>query len=78
MNTISLSFPDSIHKRVKNLADQDRVSIDQFVISAITEKIAAFMTEGYLEERARRGSKKKFLQALAKVSDVEPEEYDKL
>lgn len=77
MNTISLSLPDSIHKRVKELADQDSISIDQFVISAITEKIAAFMTEGYLEERARRGSKEKFLQALAKVPDVEPEEHDK-
>ncbi len=29
-------------------------------------------TEGYLEERARRGSKEKFLAAMAKVADVEP------
>lgn len=29
-------------------------------------------TEGNLEERARRGSKKKFLAAMAKVADVEP------
>jgi hypothetical protein len=78
MNTISLSLPESLHKRVKELADKDRVSIDQFVISAIAEKIAAFMAEDYLEERAKRGSKQKFEQALAKVPDVEPEEYDKL
>ncbi len=29
-------------------------------------------TEVYLEERARRGSKEKFLAAMAKVADVEP------
>jgi hypothetical protein len=29
-------------------------------------------TEGYLEERAGRGSKEKFLAAMAKVADVEP------
>lgn len=29
-------------------------------------------TETYLEERARRGSKEKFLSAMAKVADVEP------
>jgi hypothetical protein len=32
----------------------------------------ALATEGYLEERARRGSKEKFLAAMAKVADVEP------
>ncbi len=29
-------------------------------------------TEGYLDERARRGSKQKFLAAMAKVADVDP------
>lgn len=28
--------------------------------------------EGYLEERARRSSKEKFLAAMSKVADVEP------
>ncbi len=35
-------------------------------------------TESYLEERAKRGSKVKFRQALSKVPDVEPEECDRL
>jgi hypothetical protein len=78
MNTISLNLPDSLHKRVKEFVDKDRISIDQFIISAITEKIAAFMTKGYLEERAKRGSKEKFERAMTKVPDIEPEDYDKL
>ena len=78
MNTICLNLPDSLHKRVKKLADKNSVSIDQFVISAIAEKIAAFMAQDYLEKRAKRGSKEKFEQAMTKIPDVEPEEYDKL
>jgi len=78
MATINLSLPDSLHKRVKELADKDLVSIDQFAISAIAEKIAAFMTQDCLEERAKRGSKEKFEHAMAKIPDIEPEEYDKL
>lgn len=31
----------------------------------------------YLEERARRGSRKKFERALRKVADVAPEERDR-
>jgi len=46
--------------------------------TAIAEKISALTTESYLEERARRGSQAKFRQALAKVPDVEPEEFDLL
>ncbi len=36
------------------------------------------MTEKYLENRAKRGSKKKFLQALSRVPDTEPEERGRL
>ncbi|WP_287722755.1 hypothetical protein [Microcystis sp. M158S2] len=42
-----------------------------------TEKIAALMTEGYLKERAKRGSRAKYEVILAKVPDVEPEVYDR-
>jgi hypothetical protein len=51
---------------------------NQFVTTAITEKISAFMTKKYLEERGKRGSQKKFMDALAKVPDVEPENFDRL
>jgi hypothetical protein len=36
------------------------------------------MTEDYLGERAKRGNRTKFEKAMAKVADVEPEEYDRL
>jgi hypothetical protein len=36
------------------------------------------MTEEYLAERAKRGSREKYEAMLAKVPDVEPEEYDRL
>ncbi|MCG3153667.1 MAG: hypothetical protein DKINENOH_00257 [bacterium] len=78
MNTISLRLPDSLHKRIQELADHDQVSIDQFVISAIAEKISAFMTKDYLDERAKRASKEKFELAMAKVPEVEPEEDDRI
>lgn len=36
------------------------------------------MTEEYLEERAARGSRKKFAPAMPKVPMVAPEDYDRL
>jgi len=78
MSTISLRLPDSLHEGVRKLAKQDNVSINQFVATALAEKMSALTTETYLLERARRGSKKKFEQALSKVKDIEPDQDDVL
>lgn len=78
METIHIKIPGSIHKNLKELAEKDCVSIDQFVAAALSEKISAYMTKKYLEVRGKRGSKKKFWDALSRVPDVEPGKYDKL
>ncbi len=78
MSTLSLRLPDSLHKRVKELASQEGISINQFIATAVAEKMAALLTEDYLQERAHRGSRAKYEAALAQVPDVEPEERDRL
>lgn len=76
MSTLSLRLPDSLHKRVRKLAEQEGISINQFISTAVAEKMAALMTVDYLEERAKRGSREKFLSVLAKVPDIAPEPGD--
>ena len=78
MSTISLRLPDSLHKQVRRLAEKESVSINQLITLALAEKLSALMTEDYLEERAKRGSRKKFKRAMAKVPKVRPEVYDRL
>ncbi len=78
MSTISLRLPESLHKQVRKLAEKESVSINQLITVALAEKLSALMTEEYLEARAKRGSRKKFERAMAKVPRVKPEEYDRL
>jgi hypothetical protein len=78
MSTISLRIPTSLHKRARELAQQEEVSINQFITLALAEKISALKAREYLQERAKKGSRKKFLQALSKVKDIEPEPYDRM
>ena len=77
MSNLSLRLPDSLHETAKELAKQDHISVNQFVTVAVAEKIAALMTEDYLEQRAQRGNQAKFEEILSRVPDVEPEEYDR-
>ncbi len=78
MSTLSLRLADSLHATAKDLAKQDHVSVNQFISTAVAEKISALTTETYLKKRAKRGSRKKFNAVLAKVPDVKPDERDKL
>jgi len=78
MSTLSLRIPESLHKRIKKLASEDKISINQFINSALAEKISALETNRYLEERAKRGDVKRFKEVLEKIPDKEPESFDKL
>lgn len=78
MSTISLRLPDSIHRKVKELAARDGSSVNQFLATAAAEKVAALEAEEYLAERARRGQRARFLELLAKAPAIEPDDYDRL
>lgn len=78
MSVLSLRLPKSLYNQMRELAETEGVSMNQFATLAIAEKIATLMTVDYLEIRAKRGSREKLLTVLAKAPDVEPEEYDKL
>ncbi|MCA2619867.1 MULTISPECIES: toxin-antitoxin system HicB family antitoxin [unclassified Microcystis] len=78
MSIVQVQIPDSLQKSLCDLASRDGISIDQFISTAIAEKLSALMTENYLIERAKRGDRTKYEAILAKVPDVEPEAYDKI
>ncbi len=78
MSALSLRLPQSLHRQLRELAQREGVSINQLVSTAVAEKIAALMTEEYLEARAKRSSRAKFARVLGKVRDVEAEDPDRL
>lgn len=78
MSTISLRLPNYLHETLRELAQEEQVSINQLIVLAIAEKVSVLMAEDYLARRAARGDRTKFEAAMAKVPDVEPEEYDRL
>ncbi|MBI3834098.1 MAG: toxin-antitoxin system HicB family antitoxin [Planctomycetes bacterium] len=78
MSAMSVRLPDWLHKQLRVCAKREGVSINQLISSAAAEKLAAIMTEEYIAERAKRGSRRRFEAALKGVPDVEPEPFDRL
>jgi hypothetical protein len=60
------------------MAERDGVSINQFITTAVAEKLSALLTEEYLTARAQRGSRSAFEEALSRVPDREPDRDDRL
>ena len=78
MSTLSLRLPNSLHEQIRRLAKKEGISINQFLASAAAEKMAALLTEEYLEKRGKRAGLEKFQAVLDKVPDVPPENHDKI
>jgi predicted transcriptional regulator len=78
MSAISLRLPDSLHKKVKEMANKDNVSINQMITVALAEKLSALETEDYIGQRAKRGSRAKYIQILRKVPNRKPDKRDRI
>jgi hypothetical protein len=72
----ALRIPDYYKSDIDNL--KGNVSINQFIVNALAEKISSLKTLDYLEERASKGSVTNMLNLLDNVQDIEPQKYDKL
>jgi hypothetical protein len=71
-------FSMCLHKHAKDLAEHEGISMNQLITTALAEKVSAIETQSFLEDRARRGSRKRFESAMSKVADREPEDEERL
>ena len=60
------------------IASQEGVSINQFISSAVSEKISAISTENYLTQRAQRANRDEFTNILNSVPARTPIEVGEI
>lgn len=70
----ALRIPDYYKKEIESLKGD--VSINQFIVNAIAEKISALKTESYLQQRAQQGSRSHALAMLEQVADTPADKQD--
>ena len=78
MSALSIRLPESLHKKVKEIAHRDKVSINQMITLAVAEKLSALETEDYLGKLSKKGNKQLYLKALKRVSNRKPDKGDEL
>ncbi len=70
MSTLTIQLPDSVKRSIETLAAREGFSVDQFVASAASEKLAVMLTMDYLHREAAAGRKVDFERYLAAVPAV--------
>lgn len=71
-----LRVPASIMAEAKKAAAQDGVSLNQFIGTALAEKVSALRAEAVLQERARRADRSKLDAVMARVGGAPPRAGD--
>ncbi len=72
MTTLNLTLPNSIQRHLQEMADLEGVPIDQFITSAVAEKISALTAQTYLQTRADRADPAAFQAILDQVPQRTP------
>ena len=84
MASLNLRLPESLHAKIRLLAELDGISLNQFILLAVAEKAAVLElgTTNYLAARAARikgDAKEQLLELLEEhAGDAEPVKEDQL
>lgn len=78
MANYALRIPESLFAYARHVAEEEHVSMNQFFVTAIAEKISALKTEAYFRERQARGDLSAFDTWLAASPDTPPVAGDEL
>ena len=74
---VALRLPNSLGMSLKEFAKHENISMNQFIATAIAEKLSTLKTYDYLQEKSKEGSAKHLLSMLDKVSDREANKFDR-
>ena len=76
MKTLQVRLPDLIHSRVKRFSREAEMSMNQFIVTSISNEIVREETSDFFRNAASQYDPKAFADALADVPDVAPEDDD--
>ena len=70
MHRYAFALSETLWHEVQELAHAEQTSLDDFVLAAITDKIAAARTAQYVRTRAARADPQAFLAVLERIKQA--------
>lgn len=73
-----LKAPLSILDAARRAAKRDGVSLNQFINTALAEKVAALEADDVLSRRAERADQSRFMEVMSRIGSDAPAEGDRI
>lgn len=77
-STYPLRLPASLKENLAHVAEQEGISINQFITLAVAEKLAVMETAQFFSERARRTDMDAFRRVLNREGGEPPRPGDEM
>ena len=78
MKTIQVRFPEHIHERLRELAKDEGISLNSFIVSSVSNEVIRQETRDFFKDAAANYDSQTFAEALAAVADAPVEDSDRL
>jgi hypothetical protein len=78
MSNYALRLPSSLKKAAEELAREDGTTLNQFIVTAVAEKLSALRTAEYFRQRAARADLEAFDRLMSREGGEPPRPGDEL
>ena len=70
MTGLTVRLPKSVHEKVRELAIRDEISVNPFIATAVSEKMASVLTLDDLKQEAQKGHRADLDRRMGQVPDA--------
>ena len=78
MKTMQVRFTDHIHERLKELAREEGISLNSFIVSSVSNEVIRQETRDFFKDAAATYDPRTFAEALATVADAPIPDSDRI
>ena len=78
MKTIQIRVPETIHERMKKLAKEEGISMNNFIVSSVSNEVIRQETRDFFRRASADFNSELFAEALAAVPDKPVQKTDEM
>ncbi|MBP7554241.1 MAG: toxin-antitoxin system HicB family antitoxin [Spirochaetes bacterium] len=78
MGSLQLRLPERLHKVTRRYAKKDNTSMNQFIVTALSNEVIRYETLDFFEPIATKHNEENFISVLNRIPDSQPEKKDRI
>ena len=78
MSRLTLRLPETLHQQLTNLAEEEGISLNQYIVYVLTRQVASAHTVQVISEADRQQQQQNFDNLIAQLGKANEQEIEKI